>query len=332
MSDTIDFPLISVIIPIYNAEKYISRCMDSIMKQTYRNLEIIAVNDGSTDKSLELLKAYQERDKRVIVLTGKNGGVSAARNKGMSIAKGEYISFIDADDFIHENYYTYLFGLCRKYSADYAECKCETGDGEVFTNLQKGITEEVTNFRSMMSANGRKVSNSVCGAICRRKIIEKERFPLGTRYEDEYFAFKMYYFANKVVLSNAQYYYYFMHADSFMNSQTEPVAWQMVNAYKYKIKYFHDLKEYDFEDISRKEMCIRLIPMYFAAYRQNDKDAMKEIKKMYFEYYKSISNWKVLPKSERPIIALFHTCPGLMAFLETKVNLRRSLKRKRERK
>jgi hypothetical protein len=123
-----------------------------------------------------------------------------------------------------------------------------------------------------------------------------------------------------------------MREDGFMNSQTEIIAWQMINAYKYKIDFFHNLKENDYEDISKKEMCIRLIPMYFKAYKQRDASSKKEIKKMYFNYYSEIKNWKVLPTQEKWVIRVFHTSPGLVSFFETKVNLIKKMKNIRERK
>lgn len=99
--------LISVIIPIYNVESYLQRCLDSIYRNTYKNLEIICVNDGSTDNSLEILKSQQ--DERVIIIDKENGGVSSARNAGLKIAKGEYIAFVDPDDWVHSRYFELLY-------------------------------------------------------------------------------------------------------------------------------------------------------------------------------------------------------------------------------
>ena len=92
---------VSVIIPVYNVEKYLRECIDSILNQTLHELELICVDDGSTDGSLEILQAYEKKDNRVTVLTQHNQGAGAARNKGLQIAKGEYLSFLDADDFLH---------------------------------------------------------------------------------------------------------------------------------------------------------------------------------------------------------------------------------------
>ena len=99
------YPKISVIVPIYNVEKYLEKCLGSIINQTYKNLEIICVNDGSTDNSLEILKKYSNQDSRIIIIDKKNGGLSSARNEGLKIATGEFIGFVDSDDYIESNTY-----------------------------------------------------------------------------------------------------------------------------------------------------------------------------------------------------------------------------------
>ena len=114
--------LVSVIIPAYNIERYISRCLDSIMAQTYNNLEIIVIDDGSKDQTAEILDDYQKRDSRIIVVHKENGGVSSARNNGLDIATGDYISFVDGDDLIESNMYEILVKILEKEKTDIAHC------------------------------------------------------------------------------------------------------------------------------------------------------------------------------------------------------------------
>ncbi len=111
-------PLISVIIPVYNPGKYLYHCLDSMIHQTYRNLEIILVNDGSTDDSLNVCRSYAEKDSRIQVLTQENAGVSVARNRGIEIATGDWYSFIDSDDYLEENTYEFLLDTAQKEKAD----------------------------------------------------------------------------------------------------------------------------------------------------------------------------------------------------------------------
>ena len=104
---------ISIIVPVYNAEKYIGTCIDSILKQTYQNFELLLINDGSSDNSLEVLNQYSKKDKRIRVIDQKNIGVAKTRNKGIQLARGEYIAFIDNDDYIDEDYLEQFMNVCN---------------------------------------------------------------------------------------------------------------------------------------------------------------------------------------------------------------------------
>ena len=113
-----DQNLISVIVPVYNVEEYLEECLNSILVQTYTNLEILIVNDGSTDNSLEILQEFSQRDSRITIFTKENGGLSSARNLAIDEAKGEYFTFIDSDDYIEENYIEYLMKSLIDNEAD----------------------------------------------------------------------------------------------------------------------------------------------------------------------------------------------------------------------
>ena len=114
--------LISVIVPIYNVEQYLEKCIESIISQTYKNLQIILIDDGSNDKSGKICNKYAEKDKRVVVIHKENAGVSEARNTGLDNAKGEWITFVDADDWIEEEYCQRLYNLVIETNSDVALC------------------------------------------------------------------------------------------------------------------------------------------------------------------------------------------------------------------
>ena len=114
--------LVSVIIPVYNVEKFLDRCVRSVLAQTYNNLEIILVDDGSPDRSGEMCDSLAKEDSRIVVFHKQNGGVSDARNYGTTHAKGEYITFVDSDDYVAPNYVEYLMSLITKYDADTSCC------------------------------------------------------------------------------------------------------------------------------------------------------------------------------------------------------------------
>ena len=119
MNDNLSSPLISIIIPVYNVEKYFENCIKSVQNQSYRNIEIIIINDGSTDSTKELCEYYSKNDKRIIVINQKNMGVSAARNAGIKYSNGQYISFVDGDDYIDFDMYEKLVYFAQKYKSDY---------------------------------------------------------------------------------------------------------------------------------------------------------------------------------------------------------------------
>ena len=122
------FPLISVIIPIYNSEKYLSKCVYSILNQNYKNLEVVLVNDGSADNSLSICEKIKLEDDRITIIDIPNGGVSNARNTGLLKAKGEYIQFIDSDDFVDKNYIKTLYDLIVSTKTELAICSIESYD------------------------------------------------------------------------------------------------------------------------------------------------------------------------------------------------------------
>lgn len=116
-------PKISVIVPVYNVEKYLARCLDSIINQTLTDIEIICINDGSTDRSLEILKEFVQKEPRIKLIDQPNAGLSCARNAGMKVAQGEYIGFVDSDDWIDADFYEKLYAAAKKHDADVA-CAC----------------------------------------------------------------------------------------------------------------------------------------------------------------------------------------------------------------
>ena len=130
--------LISVIIPVYGIEKYIRQCLDSVINQSYKNLEIIVVNDGARDKSAEIAREYAQKDNRIKVYDYENGGLSVARNRGLGHATGDYISFVDGDDWLHPDFYMKLTDALETNHADIAKCSIIETDA---------VTKKIIGFR-----------------------------------------------------------------------------------------------------------------------------------------------------------------------------------------
>ena len=124
---------VSVCVPFYNIAQYAGRCLDSILNNTYKNLEVICVNDGSTDETLEILKEYEKKDSRIIVINKENGGLASARNSALDCCSGDFIAIVDGDDWVHQQYFEILLDVQRKTRADVVICDnmvCSEDNGE----------------------------------------------------------------------------------------------------------------------------------------------------------------------------------------------------------
>lgn len=181
-------PLITVIVPVYNVERYLKKCVDSILEQTYSNIEILLVDDGSTDSSGIICDKYSTLDNRIQVFHKKNGGLSDARNVGIQHMNGEYVVFIDSDDTIKNNYIEYLYNLLEKNNADIAMCNFEyiREDGTLINNPQN--TGEVLNYsqKDALSEllNGKRINTSASMKLYKSILFSDVRYPVGKLYED----------------------------------------------------------------------------------------------------------------------------------------------------
>lgn len=211
--------LISIIIPVYQAEKYLKQCLNSVINQNYQNLEIIIIDDGSTDKSLSIIKEYQKKDNRIVLLQQSNKGAGAARNLGLQNAQGDYIGFVDSDDWICQDMFAYLHNLLLKYKADIAGCdfySCKERSNEKAKENKKKEDKEVLtsmNQRELLQfffrVNGEKSFYAVWNMLYKKEVLKEVYFPEGKITEDLLFNFKAYSNCRKYILSNCKKYFYF---------------------------------------------------------------------------------------------------------------------------
>lgn len=203
-------PLISVIIPVYGVEKYISQCLESVINQTYNNLEIIVINDGTKDRSAEIAKEYAAKDSRIKVYDFKNGGLSVARNRGLEIATGEYISYLDSDDWLDTKMYETLLETAMKNEADMVKC------GIIETN---GASEEKITFSDVKIINNEQhkafenyfkgiLWTLASNGLYKNELAKKVKFPDNVVHEDNYSSGMFLYLAKKVLVVPFCGYYY----------------------------------------------------------------------------------------------------------------------------
>ncbi len=202
---------ISVIIPVYNAENYLEECLNSVLLQPYKNLEILLINDGSTDSSYEICQRYAETDQRIKLYSQENQGVSVARNLGIEKATGDFIHFVDSDDYISPNMYTDLMEYIHTYQLDIICCKV-TRD-PLFT---KPSSLEFIVRNGFDATTHGLLGNDIgpCDKIVKRSLLEGIKFPIHRKFEDVATTFKFYHRANKVGYLNTPYYYYRLNYNS----------------------------------------------------------------------------------------------------------------------
>lgn len=206
---------VSLIVPVYNIEKYLERCANSILEQDYDNLEIILVNDGSLDNSLKICKKYEQKDSRIIVIDKKNGGVSSARNEGLKIATGDYIGFIDSDDWIDKNTISTLMNVLKKENYDILICTSYNNDipysdKEIVRTLD--LEETV---KHCLKLENPVLMAGVCNKIFKANLLKEEFFDVDLSIgEDMFFLIKILLKSKKIGYVEKSLYHYFYREDS----------------------------------------------------------------------------------------------------------------------
>lgn len=213
-------PIISIIVPIYNVGKYLPRCIESILNQTFNNFELILVNDGSTDNSGVVCDDYEKKDTRIKIVHKSNGGVSSARNAGLYVAKGEYIGFVDPDDYIDKNMYEKLYRLCIDNNSDIAICRFNR---EINGKIQnKESTEEIIELNNMEAMNelfkGNLYRFSLCNKLFSKKCFNDVLFPEERIHEDLSTTYKLFDNSKKTVYINYCGYIYVRRENSILTS------------------------------------------------------------------------------------------------------------------
>lgn len=235
--------LISIIVPVYNVEKYLDQCIESILNQSYQKLEIILVDDGSTDNSGLICDKYKKRDKRIQVIHKKNGGQSSARNYGLNIAKGCYIGFVDSDDWIEQNMYEILHENICLYDADIATCSyiLEYKENSIsVATFKKPIVKlfEKKDEKMLLKSflNHKLYCSGPCDKLYRKNIFNNIRFPENQFYEDNYIVLEVMLKAKRIVVGDGKYYHYRQNINSTTKSYSEKKYQDAIKAEMHNIE------------------------------------------------------------------------------------------------
>lgn len=256
--------LISVVVPVYKVEPYLERCIRSITAQTYDNLEIILVDDGSPDRCGEICDRFAQDDPRIKAYHKENGGLSDARNFGVDRASGRYIAFVDSDDYIAPHYIAYLYHLLLKYDADISCCCMEktTEDSFAFdTNAPIPKERLLTGKEACRGLLGRLYETLVtaCGKLYKSAIVKQYPFPVGRKHEDEAITCKYYYAANRVAIGNQRLYAYYQNPSSIMHTQLISINADAIWAFGHRAEFFEEHNERRLAELARNLLVNHLI-------------------------------------------------------------------------
>ena len=241
--------LVSVIIPVYNVEYYLAKCVDSVLEQDYRPLEIILIDDGSTDGSGQICDDYDNKYEEIKVIHKQNGGLSDARNYGIAASTGSYICCIDSDDYIDDGFITYLMSLIHKYNADMSICNISYVENDVITNPVKERKEYCANASQILEKilDEVEITESACAKMYKNELFEDVRYPIGRTEEDLATTYKLIGQCDKIAYGNDKSYYYINRSDSITKRKFSEANYNIIWAFdgmkKYVMERYPELRE-----------------------------------------------------------------------------------------
>lgn len=316
--------LISVIIPVYNVEKYLEQSINSVLNQTYKNLEILLVNDGSTDNSGKICNELSIKDERIKVIHKENGGLSSARNAGLDIAKGKYITFLDSDDCIIPDAYEYLYNIIKNEDVDIAEgefLRVPLNKYEEilkiieYENRKKNVREKIiTNKEALEIYYGTKETPYVQQVVVWNKLYKKEildniRFQEGRLHEDEFITYKLLFKSKRICVSNKIIHAYIQTPNSIMRKE---ISKKRINdnldAYEESSMFFKENLLKEMEMKARRKYLEYCIELSGKIKEENSSDKLekllyiqKKFNKFYFNYINEIIKYNNNPEEKQHI-------------------------------
>lgn len=307
--------LISVVIPVYNVEKYLNDCVKSIINQSYTNIQIILVDDGSTDKSGDICERFLKQDNRIQVIHKKNEGLSIARNVGIEVARGKYICFVDSDDLVNRNFIEILYKACKENDCNMSMCNyTKFFNNEELKNMEnintKKLDIKIESKNSLLE--GIYIYDHVKNIIAVNKLYLKDlfgniKYKKNKLHEDEFTTYKLIYKCNKIAVVNAEMYYYRQSPDSIMRKQFNIKRLDYIEALEERLCFYKERKEKKLYDMTLKTYCYTIMRMcnLCKKYISDSKKIIKALKKKYRNnVFKAIKAKHIKIKSKIVIICM----------------------------
>ena len=306
----IKFPLISIIVPIYNTNEYLQRCIDSILRQSYTNFELLLIDDGSTDGSGTMCEDYAKIDPRIKVFHKENGGQGSARNYALDIVNGEYVAFVDSDDWIERDMYQLLYNNIFQYDADISTCRNDTG---VATYKDRIVVFENNTIMNEHLRGHCGTGQSPCDKLYKACLFDKVRFSERRAYEDAATIYRVLSLAKKVVHEEIVLYHYCRRENSTMTQPFSAIKYEVISVYDEMLQFYAE--KYPGFTKPIKEKLLGAIE-----YCVGETMRLKRKKEYQTEFQKAIEvvkkiNYQELSTRKKLIICLLKISPRLYGFL-----------------
>lgn len=308
---------ISIIVPFYNVEKYASKCIESIINQTYKNLEIILVDDGSKDNCGKICDEFAKKDKRIKVIHKTNGGLSDARNAGIKEATGNYIGFVDSDDYIESDMYEYLLNLLEKNNADISIC----GVGEVYEDFEEEsikTKEDVIIYDNKEALKelllDKKIRSHAWDKLYKKELFNNIFYPKGRKMEDVGTTYKLFNKANRIVYGEKIKYHYLQRKNSIMG-KNDTNMW--IDYYELSTTRYEEIKKI-YPDLIENDIALLSLIMYM--YSTDDQKLIeflknKNVKNQYNEMYSNrLLVYNIIDKRIKFRLLLLHLSTNIYRF------------------
>ncbi|WP_337814346.1 glycosyltransferase [Intestinibacter sp.] len=284
--------LVSIIVPIYNVEQYLDRCIESLVTQSYINLEIILIDDGSKDTSGDICDLWAQRDKRIRLVHKENGGLSDARNKGLDIATGDIISFIDSDDYISKYFYEKLINIMEQTDSDIVECQFKKFNENERVNYLNKENIEFISFNTEEAIKNLilncELSTTVWNKIYKTSVIKKLKFRVGKTNEDDFYTYLAFDNAKKITKLQDELYYYLQRPESIMGKIYKLNRLDEIEAKYERLKYIE--KNYkNLILIAKQDTIFGSLYAYQRLLKDGEESDIEKGKKILSEYINRIS-------------------------------------------